>query len=69
MRAVTGDRLHFQGKVVGVHDHTAVILETRGADGSPPYRVRHDNGREAVVFPGPTPGLSTPGSSRSTEEH
>ena len=52
MRAVTGDRLHFQGKVVGVHDHSAVILEVRGLDGAPPYLVRHDNGREAVVFPG-----------------
>jgi len=52
MRAVTGDRLHFQSRTVGVAEHTAVILETRGADGEPPYLVRHENGHEAVVFPG-----------------
>ena len=52
MQAVTGDRLHFHGKVVGHHDHAAVILETRGADGAPPYLVRHDDGRETVVYPG-----------------
>ncbi len=52
MRAAVGDRLHFQGKVVGVPDHTAVIIETRGKDGAPPYVVRYDNGHETVVFPG-----------------
>ena len=52
MRAVAGDRLHFQGKTVGLHDHTAVIIETRGEDGTPPYLVRHDNGHETIVFPG-----------------
>ena len=44
MRAAVGDRLHFQGKVVGMHEHTAVVVETRGKDGAPPYLVRHDNG-------------------------
>ena len=53
MRAAVGDRIHFRGKVVGVPDHVAVIIETRGEDGAPPYLVRHDNGHEAVVFPGP----------------
>jgi hypothetical protein len=53
MRAVVGDHLHIEGNVVGVHEHTAVIIETRGPDGTPPYLVRHDNGHEAVVFPGP----------------
>lgn len=52
MRAVAGDRLHFQSRTVGVAEHTAVILEIRGADGEPPYLVRHANGHEAVVFPG-----------------
>ena len=53
MRAAKGDRLHFRGKAVGMRDHTAVVLEARGLDGAPPYLVRHDDGREAVVFPGP----------------
>ena len=53
MRAAKGDRLHFQGKAVGMRDHTAVVLESRGLDGAPPYLVRHDDGHETVVFPGP----------------
>jgi len=53
MQAAVGDRLHFLGKTVGIRDHTAVIIETRGAEGGPPYVVRHDNGHESVVFPGP----------------
>ena len=52
MRAVVGDRLHFQGKVVGMQEHTAVVVETRGKDGGPPYLVRHANGHETVVYPG-----------------
>jgi hypothetical protein len=52
MRAVAGDRLHFPGKVVGAPEDTAVVLEARGQDGGPPYRVRHENGHETLVFPG-----------------
>jgi len=52
MQAVAGDRLHFQSRTVGVAEHTAVILEIRGDHGEPPYLVRHENGHEAVVFPG-----------------
>jgi len=51
VQAATGDRLHFPGNVVGVPDHTAVILEA-GGEGGPPYRVRYEDGREAVVYPG-----------------
>ncbi len=53
MQATVGDRLHFQGKVVGVPDHSAVVIETRGEGGTPPYFVRYDDGHETVVFPGP----------------
>jgi hypothetical protein len=53
MRAAVGDRIHFEGKVVGMHEHTAVVVETRGKDGAPPYLVRHENGHESVVYPGP----------------
>ena len=52
MQAVAGDRLHFQSRTVGVAEHTAVILEIRGADGGPPYLIRHENGHQAVVYPG-----------------
>ena len=52
MQAGAGDLLHFQSRTVGVAEHTAVILEIRGDDGEPPYLVRHENGHEAVVFPG-----------------
>ncbi len=53
MRASVGDRLCVHGRSVGQVDHRAVILEVRGADGGPPYRVRYDDGHEAVVVPGP----------------
>lgn len=53
MRAVVGDRLHIHGRVVGTPDHTSEIIEVQGQDGAPPYLVRHDDGQEALVFPGP----------------
>jgi hypothetical protein len=53
MRAVVGDRLHVHGRVVGALDDTAEIIEVRGADGQPPYLVRHQDGHEGLVFPGP----------------
>ena len=53
MHAVVGDRLHVHGRVVGTHDQTSEIIEIRGQDGVPPYLVRHDDGHEALVFPGP----------------
>jgi hypothetical protein len=53
MQAVVGDRLHVHGRVVGAADHLAEIIEVRGEDGQPPYLVRHEDGHEALVFPGP----------------
>lgn len=53
MRAHTGDQLLMHGRVVGQHDRTAQILEVLGLRGEPPYRVRYDDGHEAVVSPGP----------------
>ena len=52
MQAAVGDRLHFRGKVVGMPDHSAVIIEARGEDGTPPFFIRYDDGHETVVFPG-----------------
>lgn len=60
MQAVVGDRLHVHGRVVGTPDHSAVILEIRGQDGSPPYLVRHEDGHEALVYPGPDASVEHP---------
>lgn len=53
MRANTGDRLLMHGRTVGQHARTAEIVEVLGADGEPPYRVRFEDGHEAVLSPGP----------------
>lgn len=53
MRANVGDQLVVHGRNVGLPDHTAEIVEVRGAHGEPPYVVRFADGRESLVFPGP----------------
>ncbi|HET9648408.1 MAG TPA: DUF1918 domain-containing protein [Microlunatus sp.] len=53
MRASVGDRLHFQSNTVGTPEHSALVIETRGEAGAPPYYIRYDDGRETVVYPGP----------------
>jgi len=60
MRAVVGDRLHVHGRVVGSSDQTSEIIEIRGVDGAPPYVVRHDDGHEALVFPGTDASVEHP---------
>ena len=52
MRASVGDKLHVHGRVVGTPDQMSEIIEIRGRDGEPPYLVRHEDGHEALVFPG-----------------
>ena len=52
MQAQVGARLLFHGKKVGSADHTAEVIEVRGADGGPPYVVRFDDGHETLIFPG-----------------
>ncbi|MFF9352216.1 DUF1918 domain-containing protein [Streptomyces sp. NPDC014734] len=53
MEAHTGDRLLVHGRTVGQHDRVAEIVEVLGAGGSPPYRVRFEDGHEHLVSPGP----------------
>ncbi|MFF8291802.1 DUF1918 domain-containing protein [Streptomyces sp. NPDC016309] len=53
MHAIVGDTLLVHGRVVGQHDRTAEVIEVLGPDGTPPYRVRFDDGHEAVMSPGP----------------
>jgi hypothetical protein len=53
MRAHKGDTLRMHGRVVGQHDQDAEIVEVMGENGTPPYRVRHKDGHESVMSPGP----------------
>jgi hypothetical protein len=53
MDAHVGDQLLMHGRVVGQHDRVADVVEVLGSDGSPPYRVRFEDGREAILSPGP----------------
>jgi len=53
MRAVEGDQLVQHGRVVGQQDKIAEIVEVLGTEGTPPYRVRFQDGHEAVCSPGP----------------
>jgi hypothetical protein len=41
------------GRVVGKQDRVVEIVEVLGADGTPPYRVRAENGHETIMTPGP----------------
>jgi hypothetical protein len=52
MHAEVGDRLNMHGKVVGQAGECCEVLEVLGADGSPPYRVRHADGHEGILVPG-----------------
>jgi hypothetical protein len=53
MRARKGDKLVQHGRVVGQHDHVSEVVEVLGPEGNPPYRVRFEDGREAIMSPGP----------------
>ncbi|MFJ9351534.1 DUF1918 domain-containing protein [Streptomyces sp. NPDC101237] len=53
MRASEGDQLVQHGRVVGQHDHVAEIVQVLGPGGDPPYRVRFEDGHEAIMSPGP----------------
>ena len=54
MQATEGDRLIIHSMHVDGPVRDGEILEVRGTDGHPPYRVRwSDTGHEALVYPGP----------------
>ncbi|MGW9173387.1 DUF1918 domain-containing protein [Streptomyces decoyicus] len=53
MHASKGDRLVMHGRVVGKHDRVVEIIEVLGPNGTPPFRVRAENGHETIVSPGP----------------
>lgn len=51
--AKPGDRLVVHGHRQGEPERDGEILEVRGPDGSPPFRVRwSDSGHEAIFYPG-----------------
>lgn len=54
MQAAIGDWLVVKGHRVAESDREAEIIEVRGSNGGPPYRVRwFEDGHESLVFPGP----------------
>jgi hypothetical protein len=53
MEAKEGDRIVIRGRTVGSPDRLGEVIGVRGADGSPPYVVRFDDGHESVIQPGP----------------
>lgn len=60
MQATVGDRLHVHGRTVGAADRVGEIIEVRGEQGRPPYRVRFEDGHESLVYPGPDCIIETP---------
>jgi Domain of unknown function (DUF1918) len=53
VKAKVGDKIVVTGHHLGEPDRDAVVLEVRGADGEPPYRVRwSEDGHEGLFFPG-----------------
>ena len=53
MRANVGDRIVVHGRTVGEQDRQAEVVEVLGPDGTPPFRVRFDDGHETLMSPGP----------------
>lgn len=53
MHADVGDTIAIPGRHVGESGRLGQVLEVRGPEGAPPYRVRWDDGHEAVCWPGP----------------
>lgn len=53
MKVEAGDRITVRGHRVGEPERHGEVLEVRGDDGGPPYRVRwDDDGHESLFFPG-----------------
>ncbi|MGF1597058.1 MAG: DUF1918 domain-containing protein [Acidimicrobiales bacterium] len=53
MRAEVGSRITVRGRKVGDPNRHGEIVEVRGADGTPPYLIRWDDGDGAhLMYPG-----------------
>ncbi|MCT2545146.1 DUF1918 domain-containing protein [Streptomyces sp. NBC_00257] len=68
MEAHTGDRLLMHGRTVGQHDKVAEIVEVLGAGGTPPYRVRFEDGHEHLISPGPDSVVQHTGTRKQAPE-
>jgi hypothetical protein len=54
MKVFVGDELIIEGHRVGQARRVGRVVEVRGADGGPPYRVEWDDtGTTTLLFPGP----------------
>lgn len=53
MKATVGDRIVVNSTRVDAPQRNGEIIEVRGRNGEPPYRVRWSDGHEGLVFPGP----------------
>ena len=54
MKAAVGDEITISGHRVGESTRVGKIVEVRGSDGGPPYRVVwDDDGHTSLFFPGP----------------
>jgi hypothetical protein len=53
VKATVGDRIVVNAAHVDGPQRNGEILEVRGQNGGPPYRVRWSDGHEGLVFPGP----------------
>lgn len=60
MEANEGDTLLVHGMTVGHPDQEVEIVEVLGVGGEPPYRIRFEDGHEAVVSPGPDAVVTHP---------
>ena len=53
MHAQVGDRIVVRSNHIGDPNQDGTVVEVRGPDGTPPYRVRWRNsGHETLFFPG-----------------
>ncbi|MEM9608375.1 MAG: DUF1918 domain-containing protein [Actinomycetota bacterium] len=50
MRATAGDRITVRGHRIGQPHRVGTVVEVRGSDGEPPFRVRWDGDHDAHLY-------------------
>ncbi len=53
MHAVVGDTIAIPGRAVGQTGRLGEVIEVKGPEGGPPYRVKWHDGHVAICYPGP----------------
>jgi hypothetical protein len=53
VHAAVGDTIAVPGQHVGEAGRRGEVIEVRGPEGRPPYKVRWADGHEAICYPGP----------------